>query len=126
LFIRSKTATRTWLDLFDTASAHSGNDGLNNLRLQLLGVFGDSVAGQFDFVARAIVGLAANTRTNNFLTVTFVENATWARTRSVVSTAPRSMLGAAKLGDFSGHDFTDHFSDVTSQEVPKDFTGFGC
>lgn len=82
------------------------------MRLPLLGVFGDSVAGQVDFVVRAVVGLTTDTRKNDFLTFTFLENATWARPCRLVGTVPRSVLGAAKLGHFSGHDFPDHFTDV--------------
>ena len=42
------------------------------------------------------VGFAANTRTNDFLTLTFVENATWDRPHPELSTDRQSMLGDRK------------------------------
>ncbi len=41
----------------------------------------------------------------------------------VVIALRRGVLGAAKLGAFRGHDFTDHFADMPSQEVAKQETG---
>jgi len=77
-----------------------------------------------DFLAGALCGLHANTWANHLLSLAFVQNAAGAATRSIVVTLGWRVLGATKLGDFGGHDFTDYFTDVSTQKVPKDLAGF--
>lgn len=104
------------VDLFDAAGADARDNRLNDLCLQLLGIFGDSIAGKLDFVTGTVTGRLTNSPPDDFLAFTFVQDAARTGAGAIVIAGRWIVLGATKLGHFSGHDFTDHFPDVTSQQ----------
>ncbi|TWU48940.1 hypothetical protein Poly51_48440 [Rubripirellula tenax] len=66
---------RIWLQLFDASGADARNDRLNDLCLKLLGISGNTVTAQLDFVARAVAGLLTHTRPDDFFSLALVQNA---------------------------------------------------
>lgn len=74
--IRLFDTGRVWIDVFDTAGSDARGDRLNDLGLQLLRIFGDAVGSQFDFVARSISRLLANSRADDIFTLAFVQYTT--------------------------------------------------
>ena len=70
-------------------------------------------------MTRSVVELLAHTRPNNVLTLALVQVSARAVFSPVVIVLRRGMLGTAKLDDFRGHDFTDHFADMPALEIAK-------
>jgi hypothetical protein len=82
--------------------------------LKLLWILGDSVTGKFDLLAGPLCVYTTYSRPNDILSFTFVENTSWAAASPIVIAFASRMLWATELSDLGGHDFTDHFSDVSS------------